>query len=146
MNIRRTASLAAAALLLCAATKPGISWTRIASGTNSGITEQDVKLILCDKDWRELWTKHTSYITPPPPPPKVDFTKQSVVAAFGGQKKSGGYSVKITEIAPKGSNGIGVRITATEPPAGALTTEDLTQPFDIVKVNARPTGPMVVRL
>jgi hypothetical protein len=57
------------------------------------------------------------------------FNGTAVVAAFLGQRRTGGYSVEITRSAD-GS----LRISESRPPQGAMTTQALTTPYKIVSV------------
>ena len=59
---------------------------------------------------------------------EIDFNKSAVVAAFAGEKRSGGYAVKI------GQTGAAVNVAETAPPPDALTTDALTYPFQIAVV------------
>ncbi len=63
-----------------------------------------------------------------PPVSQFDFDKSAVVAAFAGTKNTGGYSVKIQKSADK----IAVELIA--PPKGAMTTQALTTPYEIVLI------------
>jgi hypothetical protein len=60
------------------------------------------------------------------------FQHNAVVAAFLGQRRTGGYSVRITR-APDGK----VQVEQDSPSKGAMTTQALSAPFKIVSV---PTG------
>ncbi|HEV2914708.1 MAG TPA: protease complex subunit PrcB family protein [Pyrinomonadaceae bacterium] len=57
------------------------------------------------------------------------FNGSAVVAAFLGQRRTGGYGVEITRAAD-GS----VRVAEKTPPKGAMTTQVLTTPYKIVSV------------
>lgn len=63
-----------------------------------------------------------------PPASEIDFTKQAVIAAFGGEQRSGGYSVSISQKGDKFS------IKLDKPAPDAITTDALTYPFQIVIV------------
>ncbi|HVG36030.1 MAG TPA: protease complex subunit PrcB family protein [Pyrinomonadaceae bacterium] len=58
-----------------------------------------------------------------------EFNGMAVVAAFLGQRRTGGYSVEITRSADGA-----VRISETRPPQGAMTTQALSSPYKIVSV------------
>ncbi|HEX8491641.1 MAG TPA: protease complex subunit PrcB family protein [Pyrinomonadaceae bacterium] len=57
------------------------------------------------------------------------FKKNIVVAAFLGQRRTGGYGV---EIALAENNRL--RVSSTSPPAGSMTTQALTAPFKVVSI------------
>lgn len=57
------------------------------------------------------------------------FDHVAVVAAFLGQRRTGGYGVEITQSA----DGV-VRISESKPPQGSLTTQALTTPYKVVSV------------
>ncbi len=59
-----------------------------------------------------------------------DFFKQHiVVAAFLGQRNTGGYSVQVTKAADNR-----VRVSSASPPSGSMTTQALTAPFKVVSI------------
>ncbi|MEZ5429263.1 MAG: protease complex subunit PrcB family protein [Pyrinomonadaceae bacterium] len=58
----------------------------------------------------------------------LDFKKTAVIAAFAGEKPTGGYSVEITGSAGKYAAGV------KSPPPDAMVTEALTMPFRVVAV------------
>jgi hypothetical protein len=57
------------------------------------------------------------------------FTSNLVVAAFLGERRTGGYSVRIT----RGSGG-SISVDETSPGRGSITTQVLTYPFSVVAV------------
>ena len=56
-----------------------------------------------------------------------DFRRSAVIAAFAGQKRTGGYSVKATQ----STDGV-VHITEVGPPKGSMVTQALSSPFKVV--------------
>lgn len=63
------------------------------------------------------------------------FEKNAVVAAFLGQRRSGGYGVEIAQ-ASKGH----LRASERTPPKGSMTTQALTAPFKIVSIKVSDEG------
>ena len=59
---------------------------------------------------------------------EVDFDKYAVVAAFSGEKETGGYSISIKLV-----NGI-CEIKDVAPPHGAIVTDALTKPYSLAIV------------
>ena len=59
---------------------------------------------------------------------EIDFKMQAVIAAFGGEQTSGGYSVSISQ------NGDKFDVKLNKPAPDAMTTDALTYPFKIVIV------------
>jgi hypothetical protein len=57
------------------------------------------------------------------------FKQTAIVAAFLGQRRSGGFGVEITRTADGA-----LRIAESTPPRGAMTTQALTAPYKIVSV------------
>jgi len=132
MNSETALKVGLCALLLTAGTL-STKWTVIESGTSSGIKDKLTATVVNDKDWQALWTKHTSYITPAPTLPAINFKKETVLAVFAGSKSSGGYSILISSISQKGKE-LDVTVVEKTPPAGAMTTQMITQPYQFVKV------------
>jgi hypothetical protein len=61
------------------------------------------------------------------------FERNLVVAAFLGERNTGGYSVDITQDV----DGV-VQVTAKEPGKGGMVTQALTTPFKVVSLPTRP--------
>ena len=61
------------------------------------------------------------------------FDRNLVVAAFMGERNTGGYSVEITQ----DGDGL-VHVAAKEPGKGAMVTQVLTTPFKVVSLPTRP--------
>ncbi len=64
------------------------------------------------------------------PTEKIDFKRTAVVAAFAGEKNTGGYSVDIAQNAGK----ISVKVAA--PPKDAMVTQVITSPYKVALVEA----------
>lgn len=70
-----------------------------------------------------------------------DFFKQNiVVAAFLGQRNTGGYSVQIKRTENR------LRVSSTSPPAGSMTTQALTAPFQIASVAIVETRSLAIEI
>lgn len=69
------------------------------------------------------------------------FKQAAVVAAFLGQRRSGGFGVEIRR-APDGA----VRINETTPPPGSMSTQALTTPYKIVQVPLESERPLRLEL
>ena len=113
----------------------GIPFVNIDRGTRSGIREQKLVVSRRAADWRDLWIAHRSGAVTPQDPPIVDFEKEMVLAIFLGEKLTGGYRSEIVSVGEDRASGqLRVVWRQFKPPAGAITTQALTQPFHIVKV------------
>jgi hypothetical protein len=72
----------------------------------------------------------------------ADFFKaNAVIAAFLGQRRSGGYGVRIE----RAGSGV-IRVSERTPPKGALVTMALTAPFQIISIGVREESPLVLEL
>ncbi len=102
-------------------------------GTHSGITQSQRRVIKNAKELEQLWREVHSKALPMPALPKVDFGKNMVLAAFMGEKRTGGYAIQITKVVARNGEVV-VFIKETTPPPDAIVTQTLTQPFHIVVV------------
>jgi PrcB C-terminal len=76
------------------------------------------------------------------PPFDAEFFKTHlVVAAFLGQRRTGGYSVQI-----KRADINRLRVSSNAPPPGSMTTQALTAPFKIVSVGVNDDRPLAIEL
>lgn len=64
--------------------------------------------------------------------PKVDFEKHSIVAVFMGQKRTGGYSIAVTEVNIK--NDVSTVTTNKTLPSGGIATMALSSPYCIIEI------------
>lgn len=105
----------------------------IARGFNSGIREQEAVLIRSPEAWAAHWQKHAAIFVPPPEPPPFDFAKGALVAVHLGERRTGGYSVSVTDIRRDGKR---LKVTAVEsrPAPDAIVTMALTQPYHMVRI------------
>lgn len=71
----------------------------------------------------------------------VDWSKEMLLAAFMGEKPTGGYSVTIQDVRPERGRLV-VTVAQSAPGHGMMTTQVLTTPFDIVAVK-KSTLPVV---
>jgi hypothetical protein len=137
-------------LLQLAATEPvnksinRISFKTIVKGVRSGFRESSQTAIQTQAQWLDLWRKHTSISTNPAPPPTINFDKEIVAAVFLGEKPTGGYAVEI--IAAELTDGsLNVFFQETAPTPGAIVTQSVTQPFDIVRIEVNGIGTVSFR-
>ncbi len=100
-------------------------------GDSSGINSQRFEVIRDAASLDALWREHTAVMDPPPALPQIDFEHDMVIAAFMGQRGTGGYTVQISKLNPEGS-ALSAQITFTRPGADCLVTQAITQPYHIV--------------
>ena len=130
-----TACLATVTLLGCAtATGADPSTLRsLGKGGFSGIGEAKQEVIKDKAAWEKLWTEHSKPTRNASPVPEVDFSKEMVIVATLGTKRTGGYSVEIVSAEPAGKK-LRVAVKQASPPPGALAIQALTAPFHFVAV------------
>ena len=88
---------------------------------------RQVMIIRDVSEWRSFWGEHQL------PVPEVDFIDRCVVAVFGGQRASAGYSVEILGISfDRDQRKLVVEVRENEPPRSAGTLTVLSFPFDLV--------------
>lgn len=82
--------------------------------------------------WQAVWADMMGNVVPVPEAPKVDFARHQVVAAFMGQRNTGGYSIKITRV--EAGERIVVHVKESSPPPDAMVTMALTAPYHTVVI------------
>jgi hypothetical protein len=75
---------------------------------------------------------HAGY-TPAPPLPLVDFAQHMLIAVALGTRPSGGFGVKVRSVASRGER-LEVAVVESCPAPGAMVTQSLTQPVEVVRV------------
>ena len=66
--------------------------------------------------------------------PSIDFSKETVIAVFMGEKTSGGYAVSVESVKEEGEQVI-IQIKEIKPGPKDMVTMVITQPFCFVKIN-----------
>jgi hypothetical protein len=119
----------------------GASFSTIERGSASGITRPTTLAVKSEDEWRRVWAQHASVRAPMPSPPQIDFSREMVIAVFGGERTTGGFTVEVTGI--ELSAGI-TRVTYREgrPPPDSLLTQALVQPYHLVRT-PRVEGPII---
>jgi uncharacterized protein (DUF885 family) len=97
-----------------------------------------VELITDSAAWRRAW----EVIGSGRPLPDVYFNTQSVVIAYQGQQRTGGYSVEIDEIRRAGTV-LAVTPRERRPASGDVTTQVITSPFVAVSIPHQAAGASV---
>ncbi len=113
----------------------------IEQGFRSGIHDQRAVAIRDEAAWNTLWTEHKRGPFPTTTPPQVDFSREMVVAVLLGERRTGGYSVNIINIAAV-PEGLRVDYEEIRPGRGCLVTMAITYPFVIVRL-PRVEGPVM---
>ena len=103
---------------------------RIGQWTASGIGTPIRKVIRDDSTYARLWEALGAGQRP-----AVDFSRDVVIAVGAGQQPSGGYTIAVQRVAHAGA-AMTVEVVATVPGPGCWTTQQLTQPVDVVVVAA----------
>ena len=84
-------------------------------------------------EWKELWEQLHRYTIPRPAVPEMDFTKHTVLAVFAGEKRSGGYTIRVERITQT-DQAVIVHVTETAPGPRDITTTLITYPYQVVKI------------
>jgi hypothetical protein len=108
-------------------------------GTQSGAGKPQRIAITTVEQWRNAWTTAHSGEIPQPELPVVDFGRHMVLAAFMGQKPTGGFEVRITRVTRAADGSVVAHVRETSPPPGAMVTKVITSPYHFVVV-ARTAG------
>ena len=109
-----------------------LTFETVSIGDWSRYDVQDFLVITEAKEWdkfREECSSYTGTITAS----DVDFQNYFVIAAFLGEKATGGFGIHIENIA-QSKTIIKVTINITEPGPGQYVTEGNTRPYHIVRV------------
>ena len=116
------------------------AWDVLATGTQAtGGDSPSFELATNQADLERLWNRAYGTVTPKPPVPEVDFGKVSVAAFFMGTQNSGGYSVDVQNVAVESGEAY-LDIKTTAPAPGTLSTQALTNPWVMVRIDAPNLG------
>jgi PrcB C-terminal len=103
---------------------------RIGQWTASGIDSPEQKVIRDDSTFAQFWQALGAGQRP-----AVDFSRDVVIAVAAGQRQTGGYAIAVERVARAGRS-MTVDVVETVPGPGCWTTQQITQPVDVVVVAA----------
>jgi hypothetical protein len=102
--------------------------TMLAQGHQSMQTEERFEWVTQSETFHALWNTAQAA-----PPPSLDFERDGVVAVFMGERPTGGHSIQVERVALRDGELL-VEVLLRSPGAGCLTTQALTQPYQMVSV------------
>ncbi len=100
-------------------------------GGSTGVLSQRFEVIRDPASLDALWRQHTTVMSPPPPLPHIDFERDMVIAAFLGQKASGGVELQISKLDNVGG-ALTAHLSLTNPGKDCIVTQAFSQPYHIV--------------
>lgn len=100
------------------------------SQRSSNLQTSGTRTVTTAEAFTELWRQHTGALDAPP---TVDFGQQTVLAAFAGEKPTGGYSTVITSVTLLDKT-LTVRYKVNAPASGTPVTQIITYPAHIVSI------------
>lgn len=109
-----------------------LGFETIDRGVSSGIKAEEELAVRTMAEWRTLWAKHVSNVSPQPLLPEVDFSQEMVIAVFLGQRPTSGYWATSDNISIELST-VEVSYTELQPGPGCGTIQINTAPFHIVR-------------
>lgn len=116
-------------MLLLAVAVNAASWDRL-EGFHSGIKQQRAVAVQDPRSWEALWSQHDAGT----PAPAVDFSKESVVAVFLGERQAAGAKVEVVvQRDPIDASRLNVFYREVKN-AKSFAAQVFCQPFAIVKV------------
>lgn len=108
----------------------------LATGSNALIDRPFIYVARTDETYRTL----QKLVPGLPPAAEIDFSKSAVVAAFAGEKNTGGYRVIFEESAGQ------ITPQVKSPPPDAIVTEALTMPYAVALVSVGEEESLSVNL
>jgi hypothetical protein len=108
-----------------------IAIRRVGEWSTSGVTAPARLVIRDDTTYARFW----SALGDAGSRPSVDFTRDLIIVAAAGQQTAGGHSIEIERVTRVGA-GLAIQVVETMPGPGCPTAQALTQPVDVVVVEA----------
>lgn len=100
----------------------------LSQGVYSSYNESGGLIIENDSNLKTLWAQ-----TSGGSPPDIDFDHTVVLAAFAGDKSTGGYSIRIDEVLQE-DNRIAVNVIVVTPGGSCSVASSITNPYQIVSM------------
>ncbi len=106
---------------------------RLEKGSYGGVVERRQVVIKDKTDWERLWGAHQAQSQPPRPIPEIDFAREMVIFVAMGQQFTGGFAIEIEKV-EAARRRLRIAFRRKAPPSGAMVSQALSAPFEIVAV------------
>jgi len=113
------------------ATSHDVRFRVLDEGQTSGLTQQKFLTFHNEADFASFWNIHSNGNLSNMP--KVNFNRKMVIAAFLGERRTGGYAVRIENIVELETM-LQVEVLVTKPEPGSERTMMITQPYTVVEL------------
>lgn len=111
-----------------------LTWDVVARGDQAvGFASASYQLVTSQDELISLWQRAYGSRLTVPALPSLDFRRETIIALFMGSRSSGGYSMDVTDVREEGGE-LYVELQVTEPAPGTITTQALTSPWLILRV------------
>jgi hypothetical protein len=114
-------------------------------GSHSGVVEPRQVVIKDKASWERLWREHQSGNQPQRPAPEIDFAREMVIFVAMGQQFSGGFAIEIEKV-EAARRQLRIAFQRKAPPSGAMVSQALSAPFEIVAVPKSDSPPEFVEI
>ncbi len=109
-------------------------WEVFAQGDQAIASEaSQYYVISSEADLLKIWNQAYGNQLTVPALPAVNFERETIVAVFSATKPTGGFGLKIEEVTVDGPDAY-IDLLEISPPADAITTQALTQPWMMLRI------------
>ena len=112
-----------------------VSFETLIEDQMGGYVKEEIRVISDRKSLLEVYGYVNRIRKPGFSIPEIDFSKETVIAVFMGEKTTGGYGVIVEDVKEEKGKLV-VAIKETKPGSKNMVTMAITQPFCIVKINS----------
>ena len=121
-------------IVACAPSGKNVAFTVIVEGNSaSDYPAQEGKVISSEADWTSLRQQLGNDLAMQTALPSIDFTQSQLVAAFAGERPTGGYAVAVRQIVETDREVV-VYVAVEAPNRGQMVITAITYPFQIVSM------------
>jgi hypothetical protein len=113
--------------------KSAVNFTLIANGSNSGYVKKERIIIKNRADFQKMWENLYINFSEKPQLPDVNFSNQMILGVFFGEYTSGGGSIAVKSV-DMYDDAVIVNIEEVTPGPNCVTTDVMTQPYQIVRI------------
>jgi hypothetical protein len=111
-----------------------VAWETLAQGQKAvGFDKPQYLLVNSQDQLTNLWYKAYGSQLTVPPVPSIDFSRETVIAVFDGQKPTGGYGLQVRSVTVENGE-LYVDLVKQQPQQGQVTTQSLTSPWLLIHV------------
>ncbi len=123
---------------------PAVKWSTFHAGTNSRQKTFSTRVLSTEGTWQKYWSELTGN-SAASAPRGLEWAREELWVIALGERRTGGVCVTVRSVSFVDARNIEVQYVETAPPPGSITSQAITSPYVVIRVERNSGSPRFVR-